>query len=359
MKVIKGLLLLFQCVGLSCWGAENSNALSGVLQAFYIPNVAEGLGKAVAYDGSNYLVAFQSIASNQISAQLLASTGSPIGASIPLGRTGSLPLVCFDGTNYLVVWVDLADAPLDIYGQFLSPQGSLVNGPFLIGLDADAREVGGIRFDGANYFIVWEGNTGQSNLVPFIQGQFVSPSGIIKGDRIQIASDAESQRLPALCFDGTNYLVAWMAGSNGTNSWDVKARFITTAGMLYAPFTISQMPALSANPLAVAFAETNYLAVWTREVGPYIHEGFCESGTGNTLFTNDWLMLHGRLFSRDGVLANPEFQISHARGAQTHPSADFDGHNFLGSVAELVGDFVPDSGVSDDQLRLCSRVFGR
>ncbi len=54
MKVIKRLLLLFQCLGLSCWGAEKSNALSGVLQALNIPNVAEGLGKAVAYDGCNY-----------------------------------------------------------------------------------------------------------------------------------------------------------------------------------------------------------------------------------------------------------------------------------------------------------------
>ena len=329
MGPFKRALLLIPLLALTAGSARATNDLPGVIQvsALY-KGIVAGLTKAIAYDGSNYLVAVQSATSNLIAAQFLAATGSPTGALINLGGVGSLPLVSFDGTNYLIVWAQTNDSPSAIYGQFLSRQGAIVGSPLVISPDANAAEVGGIQFDGINYLVVWEANSANTNVVPNIQGQFVSPSGLLRGGGIQISADSESGRLPALSFDGVNYLVGWMAQVNGTNLWNVQGRFLRTDGILQEPFTISQTPALSANPVALAFGRTNYLAVWSREVGPYVHHNFCDPYE-YALHTNYWLMVQARLFSRSALSMGPEFQIIHARGPQTHPAAVFDGDNFL------------------------------
>ena len=143
MGPFKRALLLIPLLALTAGSARATNDLPGVIQvsALY-KGIVAGLTKAIAYDGSNYLVAVQSATSNLIAAQFLAATGSPTGALINLGGVGSLPLVSFDGTNYLIVWAQTNDSPSAIYGQFLSRQGAIVGSPLVISPDANAAEVG-------------------------------------------------------------------------------------------------------------------------------------------------------------------------------------------------------------------------
>src|SRR2546428_7829967 len=96
--------LLFVTIGYRTAGASN-DALLQAVSTYY---VGTGLAKGVACDGSNYLIAIQSAASNQIIAQFVAQTGIVTGASLNVGVGGGRPLVSFDGKNYLIVW---ADAP--------------------------------------------------------------------------------------------------------------------------------------------------------------------------------------------------------------------------------------------------------
>jgi hypothetical protein len=58
----------------------------------------------------------------------------------------------FDGTNYLMVWSNEETNLIDpIYGEFVSPSGALVGGPFLISQGAENEEAAGIVFDGTDY----------------------------------------------------------------------------------------------------------------------------------------------------------------------------------------------------------------
>jgi len=79
---------------------------------------------------------------------MISSTGSKVGPLIDTGRTGIGPSIAFDGTNYLMAWEDDQGHPDDpayysIYGQFVSTSGSLVGDPFRISSY-------GIEFDGTN-----------------------------------------------------------------------------------------------------------------------------------------------------------------------------------------------------------------
>src|SRR5205814_1400193 len=140
----------------SSGAAEKLDPALHLLRAISTFHLGLGIAKGVASDATNYLVALQSATSNQLIAQFLGPTGVPVGSSIDLGVTGTPPLVSFDGSNYLVVWAGGTEPSFDIYGQFISGQGAMVGPALVIGSDTGAADVGGIQFDGSNYFVVWE-----------------------------------------------------------------------------------------------------------------------------------------------------------------------------------------------------------
>jgi len=320
-------LFLVACASQAPGGSNDPlSVLRGRPRPFGVgdPIVGVGLARSIAFDGSNYVVALKSSPSNLVTAQFLGPTADPFGAPINLAEASGAPLVSFDGTNYLIVW---ADPGLNMNGQFMNRQGAMVGGPFLISHDADSSEAGAIGFDGNHYLVLWEANGGNANTISSIHGQFVTPSGTLLGNRIQMNADSEYQRFPALAFDGVNFLAGWVAAAGDTNLWRVKGCFLSTSGVLQPAIVLSQTAAASANPIALAFAQTNYLVAWSREVGPYVAPDYCD-GNGSALFTNSWPMTYGRILSQDGVPSGPEFQIS-PHGFTTHPSVASDGTNFL------------------------------
>ncbi|MBK5275658.1 MAG: hypothetical protein JJE30_11475 [Desulfuromonadales bacterium] len=242
------------------------------------------MSRGAAFDGTNYLVGIQGDqnASNSITAQLVSgSTGSLVGSPISIGRTGGMSSVAFDGTNYLMIWPDDALYPNDIlYGQRISKTGQLVGSAFIIG-QLGTKGRGRIIFDGANYFAVWD-TRGSSSDASDIYGQFISPSGSLLGAAISVSTAPHGQREPAVAFDGTNILVVWGDGRNqsacytdtqGTHCFesDVYGQFVTksapsTAGSLTGNnFLINASSLPRDNPLALAFDGTNYFVVIEEE----------------------------------------------------------------------------------------------
>ena len=312
------------------WAADTIDPALHLLRPISLFQLGSGIGKGIASDGTNYLVALQSSTSNQLIAQFLGPTGMPIGSGTNIGTSGSPPLVSFDGSNYLLVWADAAGGgsdSSDIHGRFISPQGSLVGSAFGIASGTMATDVGGVQFDGTNYLVVWEANTRSTNLLPSIQGQFVDPSGNLQGSLIQITSDPQIQKLPCLAFDGANYLVVWASQMAGTSLWEFKGRLVSRTGVLLSPFSISQTPAGSPSQVAASCGTSNSLVVWSREDGPYVGRDSCSFGS--IFYTNYWPMIYGRLVSREGCTEGSELAISHARGGQSDPAVAFDGTNFL------------------------------
>jgi hypothetical protein len=128
----------------------------------------------------------------------------------------SHPSIAFDGTNYLVVWDDSRNGASnsDIFGTRVSPAGTVLDGTATgipISTAATNQSLPALAFDGTNYLVVWQDlRNGASNTDIF--GTRVSPAGAVldgasTGFPISTATNAQFQ--PELAYNGTNYLVTW------------------------------------------------------------------------------------------------------------------------------------------------------
>jgi|GEM_PF-2968453 len=287
------------------------------------------LGLSAAFDGTNYLVGIQGDAAGQknITAQMISQTGTLVGSRISVGRTGEwCPAVGFDGTNYLMVWPDDANSPNDdIYGQFVSPSGTLVGSPFAIstapGRQGNCSPILPVIFDGTNYLVVWEDYYNEES---DIYGQLVSPSGTLVGSEIPIATDnfgdGDDDKGASVAFDGTNYLVVFSAERRTGlyDGEDIYGQFVAKNGSLVDPnFIIDQNDYPSSNPTAVIFDGTRYVASFWDELSPQ-HDAY-----------------YARFVAKDGAVSPTRITLYEG---QTSPLGcfvqGFDGTNYLVALSE-------------------------
>jgi hypothetical protein len=221
-------------------------------------------GDAIAY----YNVGAQLVSQSGTLVGPLISTGRTGGTPVVAFDGTNYLLVWTDDANH---------PNDDIYGQLISSSGSLLGSPFPITKASGRQEIGGIAFDGTNYLIVWEDfrndadydqqcDSGEGTCAD-IYGQFISPTGTLIGSEFPISTQIEEQRCPAIAFDGINYLVVWESRRSGPEFWDIYGRFITKAGVLSNSFIISETPSRSFNPIGIAFDGINYLVVWNKDIG--------------------------------------------------------------------------------------------
>ncbi len=281
------------------------------------------MGGGVACDGSNYLAAIQGDASDHASAtaQLLSPSGRPIGGRITTGRTGGTPDVAFDGSNYLMVWPDdmAGEVSNRIYGMFITPTGASMAAPFPIGPTygvVDFNSMRPLAFDGSRYFVIWQDSTlGEAN--SDIYGRFVTPAGGFPGGAIPVCTSAGPQQSPSVAAGRTNSLLVWMNRASAVpESWDIGGRFVDGSGGLSGIFRVNQTNSPCPDLVNAAFDGTNYLVVWSTDLGP--------GGTNAPVWD-----VRGRLVTPDGGFIGPEFPIVTDAGDQIYPAATFDGLNCL------------------------------
>ena len=327
-----------------------------------------------AFDGTNYLVGLQagSTTLTHVGAQLVSQSGALVGSIASTTRVGDPPFVSFDGTNYLLVWRDHTNDPTDagIWGQLVSTGGALVSTPFKIASGDLTLSARSIIFDGNNYFVVW--NTGSSGDLIDLYGQFISPTGSLVGSAIAVSTAAHQQRDFAIGFDGTRILVVFVDGQRynslginpcGGNLYlptDISGQFVTkstagTAGALSgANFVINQDAFPSDNgPPTIAFDGTNYLVIWHDQTTlPNICvAGNPEGGAGS-------VNLNGQLVGSTGVLSGGVIAISSAAGSQFMPALAFDGTNYLVTWTDARND-VNNNFICDAGEGTCVDIYGQ
>ena len=306
-----------------------------------------------AFDGTNYLVGIQGnqTSNNNVTAQLVSgTTGNLVGSRISTGRTGGAPSVAFDGTNYLMVWPDDATNPNDILtGQLISTTGQLVGSRFTI--SQSINDGGPVIFDGSNYFAVWTVETvpgsGDSR---DIYGQFISPAGTLLGSVIPISTAIHGQRDPAFSFDGTNILVVWTDGRNqsacytdpgyippqGTHCFEsdiygqlvTKSAASTTGTLSGSNFLInaSSLPR-DGNGASVAFDGTTYLVVFNEETT--LPNACPASGCK--------LDIYGQFFTTAGVPTGSRITISTTAPDHHFAGISWNGTKYLVTWTENLG----------------------
>ena len=273
---------------------------------------------ALAFDGTNYLVAWQDYRSGAYYSVYFSRVSpagdvlDPDGVRVSMTASQQMsPAVAFDGTNYLVVWQDLRNGSFDIYGTRVSRAGTVLDPTGIAISTADARQSHpSVAFDGVHYLVVWDDQ--RSNLSDDIYGSRVNPSGgVMDAKGIAISIAANRQEYPSVTYGGGNYLVAWQDDRSGFE--DIYGARVTPSGSVLnsGGIAISRAANSQAYP-AVGFDGTNYLAVWQDFRAGYYFD------------------IYGARVGLSGaVLDTAGIAISLAGNDQLAPAVGYDGSNYM------------------------------
>ncbi len=207
---------------------------------------------AVGSDGNHFLiVAVACTATNGVlttnwTGTLVGPDGS-VGATFPITAPASPnssgpgvlhAAVAFDGTNYLVALEDDRTLAGGAYIDTVAvpPTGGIVAGPTTIELSqydvANYSNNEALAFDGTRYLLVYGATDLGLVNGPQLAGVFLSPStGLPSGAPSPISTTSGGEHTnPAVAFDGTEFLVAWV--EHGTTPSGLYAVRVSTSGAI-------------------------------------------------------------------------------------------------------------------------------
>lgn len=264
-----------------CWAEDGDRADAvGVSASFAskAANAAPGtqLSSSVAFDGENFLVVwvdaptFNDIFSfaGNIRGTRVSRAGLPLdpgGIPISSGETSGFPTAtAFNGADYLVVWSSLAGitgSRVSTAGAVLTPDGIPIFTP------PGTEFVGSVvaACGTADCLVVWDSFdvlTGNND----VHATRVSRSGaVLDPGGFDIAAGADFETLPAVAFDGTNYLVVWEA--QGLETTDVRVARVSQGGAVLDPGGI--FVGNGSGGKSVACGGPSCLVSWTAAAGAF------------------------------------------------------------------------------------------
>jgi hypothetical protein len=118
-----------------------------------------------------------------------------------------------------------------------------------------------VAFDGTNYLATWTDFRHNPDQ-PAVYAARVNQSGtVLDPNGFKVVEEPGGQGWPPAAFDGTNYLVTWIEGRNGED--DIYAARVTPAGVVLdsGGFPVSRATGSQWHP-QVDFDGTNYFVVW-------------------------------------------------------------------------------------------------
>ncbi|APR87183.1 Flagellar hook-length control protein FliK [Minicystis rosea] len=160
-----------------------------------------------------------------------------------------------------------------------------------------------VGFDGTNYLVAWhDTRVGAGRLMAT---RVSSAGAVLDSTGIAVAAKAYVEvgtNRPAIGFDGTNYLIAWANSSYGY----LRSVRVSTSGAVVDSTPLTLAGTYVSSTPSVAFDGTNYLVV---------------GATSTTV--------GGIRVSKAGALVGNAITISNATGNQTAPAVAFDGTNYF------------------------------
>ncbi|MGB9721009.1 MAG: hypothetical protein ACPL28_05975 [bacterium] len=178
-----------------------------------------------------------------------------------------MPDIAFGAGYYLTVWSDARNGYgyYEIYGARVTPSGTVMepNG-LLIGYGTTPYYYyPAVVFNGTNFLVAWV-----NGAPPYrTNGRFVNPDGSFGSDTLTLANASNYTYRCRLAYSGTNYLVTWTEYSSITSTYSVMGQIISNSGTpIGSPFTIAD--STDYYSLSVRFAGSNYyLVAFSKRIG--------------------------------------------------------------------------------------------
>jgi len=208
--------------------------------------------EALGFDGSRFLLVYTDGAAQQMSGVFLTpGTGQPAGSAFAISQ-GAFPAIAFDGTNYLVAWIDSRTSPVGLHARRVSPAGVLVDAAQLVLVDlstvilnegcCDLEQA--IAFDGTNYLVAYRDPrsvTGLSGLnYASISAARVSTAGLLldgtpttPGIVVAASKSTPRGRVRAV-FTGGTY---WLVWESSNPQEQLSCTRVTTSGTAASAWT--------------------------------------------------------------------------------------------------------------------------
>ena len=289
---------------------------------------------AVAFGGANLLVTWEDYRNNPYEPDIYAARVTPAGAVLdPQGVLATLypgwqeyPAVAFDGANFLVSWSNgRSDSTRAVYAARVTPQGAVLDSTDIaISTAPGWHSDPAIAFNGTNFLVAWMdyrngayGDIYATRVTP--QGTVLDPSGI------PVSTDSGDQLYPTIAFDGANYLVSWMDDRGGSD-FDIYAARVAPDGTVLDPsgILVSSASVYHSYP-SFAFVGANYLVTWMDYRGG-----------------SDYDIYAARVTPEGTVLDPAGIPVSADTNDQVYPAVAFDGTNFLVSWTDDRSDWQGD-----------------
>jgi len=190
---------------------------------------------ALAYGGTSYLVVWDQTDFNGQQPGVMATRITPVGDVLdPAGFAvyaatacclGYRPTIAFDGDNYLVAWQDYRQLQdnlhTDIYASRVTRTGQLLDGPggFPVTTAAENIEVNPrmVFFDG-NFLVAWISSPA-IGVYAGLNGARISPSGTVisPGDSGVLLTAGGYEFHPSLSANASSAMLTWLNPRSATN----------------------------------------------------------------------------------------------------------------------------------------------
>jgi len=256
---------------------------------------------------------------------VLDATGRVVSAASAPERA---PAAAYDGSNYLVVWESRrmlgGQASWDVLGMRVGPTGEVLDPAGLV-LAADPaadERAPALAWNGSHYLVSWEERAALG--VAAARARRVAADGsVVDADAIDLAPGFGEQRAPTVAAGPGGWLVAWQDGRS-IFAWDVYGAFIDGAGgRVGAAFAVGDAPNDQTEPRAASDG-ARYLVTWRAATGGCGVDAGCDPDFDPFCeFTCDadpaLADVHGAWVAPGLGVVGARIAITSASGAQVHP----------------------------------------
>ena len=246
-------------------------------------------------------------------------------------NTDRAPSVAYDGTNWLVAWQRGSNANASIVGTRVDATGSKVDttfSPAVISLAAGIQQRPHVVFDGTQYVVAWQDDRDGNEDVR--AARVLPDLTMLDGtsDGILVATTPDNQVEPAVAAGGGAALIAWTDDRHdlgGVNSADIYGARIDASGtLLDGPASSGGVPlsfvANEQRSASSSWSGTTWLVVWEDERDP----------SGSDLW--------GARFDAAGTLLDTNaIAIATGPGTQASPSVAWNGSGWLVAFTDSPG----------------------